>query len=371
MILRRIKATNFKNYALVEIAPSPDCNVIFGENGSGKTNFLDMIHYSALSKSYFPITDKMAIRDNEEFTRIESNYEDKFEGNEVTLALSIPKVGSKKIWKNGEVIKKSTDILGVIPIVAIVPDDIELIKSSSDVRRKFVDRVLCQLSPSYTEALVGYQRVLKQKLAYFKSVGSFDLLDKNLVDTYDASLLKEGAVIKEMRDYFVHTFLPIFLSLYHQIAEHKEEVDVKYQSNFNQSTFIQDCTKAYERDYFTKRVSIGIHRDDLVFTLRDHPIRRYGSQGQIKTYVYALKLSEYLYLKKEGDAQPVLLLDDVFEKLDEERLRKLLELITSEQFGQIFISDTELTRSKNLLEELEVTFNSYKVEDQAITPYHG
>lgn len=366
MKIKHIKGTNFKNYTEVNIEPSEVCNVIYGANGSGKTNLLDLIHFLSFGKSYFTISDKQAIQNETDFFRIESILSDP-KDNESRIAISIPTTGSKKIWHNGAVLEKNTDILGIVPLVTIVPDDIDLVKGTSSIRRKFIDRILCQLHKDYTRSLVIYQRTLKQKMSLLKNTKGIHQLDSLLLDSYDTLLNEHGQIISKKRKDFVNDFSPIFLELYNEIAELKESVSIKYQSNFNSETFSSDIKLNLEQDFYSKRVRLGIHRDELEFLIQGQSIRKFGSQGQIKTFIYALKLSEYLYLSHQSEKKPILLLDDIFEKLDRNRLLRLFNLVISDRFGQIFISDTELNRASDILNELNTDYLSFEVNNNEVT----
>lgn len=369
MNIQKVQAVNFKNYAELEFSPSPSCNVLSGINGAGKTNFLDLVHFACLGKSYFPIYDKEAIRQGSDFFRVECTLSEEDTQENHTIKLSVPQTGKKKIWKNGALLEKNTDLLGLIPIVALVPDDIELIKGGSALRRKFMDRVLCQISKAYTESLIKYRKVLSQKLALLKNTRSLAEIDKDLLNSYHNSLHEYAQIIAKSRSSFTASFQPIFKNLYREIAEDKEDVMIEYSSNYGSDKFVNLAEKTIEKDFFTGRVHIGIHRDDLIFSISGNSARKFGSQGQIKTFVYALKLGEYLYLSEMVKSDPILLLDDVFEKLDRFRLRKLFELINSDRFGQIFIMDTESERSLALLTELNASFKCFLVENNSIVPF--
>ena len=370
MIINHVKAQQFKNYSDLSISLSSTCNVIYGLNGSGKTNFLDLIHFICLGKSYFSITDKQAINHDGTFFRLEAQLISQTK-EDVKLALSVPRNGRKKIWYQGSVLKKNTDILGLIPVVCIVPDDIDLIKASSIRRRKFMDRIMCQLSSSYTSDLVNYERALKQKLAIYKNTSSYADLNHSLLDSYDQVLFSSGTQICSKRKEFCESFDPHFKSLYSDIAGGEEQSEIIYKSNFDQERFIQDSIENREIDFFTKRVRKGIHRDDLIFTINTQDVRKFGSQGQIKTFIYSLKLSEFLFLSENSKETPILLLDDIFEKLDVQRLEKLFQIMTSSVFGQIFITDTEKDRSIDILKNFNVNYSTFVVANNSIAPSHG
>tara|TARA_B100000497_G_C7675587_1_gene408098 strand:- start:606 stop:1718 length:1113 start_codon:yes stop_codon:yes gene_type:complete len=370
VIINHVKANHFKNYELLSLSFSPDCNVIYGLNGSGKTNLLDLIHFLCLGKSYFSITDKQALNYAFDYFRLEADLESD-EKERLKIAVSVPSSGRKKIWRNGDALKKNTELLGLIPIVCIVPDDIELIKGSSIVRRKFMDRVLCQLSKDYTNALINYERALKQKLALLKNTSSIHELDHVLIQTYDELLWKHGKVINASRNHFCKTFEPKFDEMYTDIAGKNEKADIHYESNFSIDTFLSDSKENREIDFYSKRVRKGTHRDDVVFKVNSQNVRKFASQGQMKTFIYALKFSEYLFLSDQSERRPILLLDDIFEKLDKARLQHLFELMTSSRFGQIFITDTEQNRSIQLLKELNISYFSFRVEKNIISQSNG
>ena len=370
MLIKQIKANQFKSYAHLELDLSEYCNVIYGLNGSGKTNLLDAIHFACLGKSYFSITDKQAIQYEKEFFRIEAQFISD-QNEKVQMAISVPNKGRKKIWWNKTILKKNTDILGLVPLVCVVPDDIDLIKGSSIVRRKFMDRILCQLSATYTQSLIHYERVLKQKLAVLKNTPSIQALDLDLLASYDEMLYSHGQVVYSERLNFCNSFETIFEEMYQEIAGTVESAKIEYESNFSTDSFFEDSRQNREIDYYTKRVRKGIHRDDVLFHINNQNVRKYASQGQKKTFIYALKFSEYLFLSDQSKRKPILLLDDIFEKLDEKRLKQLFSLVSSSRFGQIFITDTEKNRSGQILEELKVSYQTYHVKEFNISRTNG
>ena len=370
MKVKAVRGTNFKNYDDINLEFSDICNIIYGSNGSGKTNFLDLIHVSALGKSYFSITDKQAIKNNHDFFRIEVKFLTD-QDETITSAVSIPKVGKKKIWLNGNLLKRNSEILGSIPIVCVVPDDIDIIRGSSIVRRKFINRILCQIDPSYTESLLSYDQILKQKLSLLKNGKSVLELDQSLLDTYDQLLYNHATIIHAKRGEFCTDFLPHFTKIHSDITDQKETAQIVYQSNFSPDTFLADSKSNRDLDFYTKRVRKGVHRDDINLLIDEIDVRKFASQGQKKTFIYALKFSEYLYLANQSKKRPLMLLDDIFEKLDQERLKHLFEVLTSSNFGQIFITDTERNRSSDILKELNINFQTFKVQDNTITPFNG
>jgi len=365
-----VKADNFKNYSSIKLELSDTCNIIYGRNGSGKTNFLDLIHFASIGKSYFTITDKQAIRYDQDYFRVEVHFQTD-DGEKLASAVSVPQAGKKKIWINGSILKKNIDILGLIPIVCIVPDDIDLIRGSSIIRRKFMDKILCQINPNYTLALITYEKTLKQKLAYLKQVPDYGSLDHTLLESFDQMLYENGTILHDERAKFCDSFSDNFTEMYSEISNKVEKAQIEYISNFSVDTFLADSKSNWQLDFMTKRVRKGVHRDDISFFIDDTDVRKFASQGQKKTFIYSLKFSEYIYLSDTSEKSPIMLLDDVFEKLDQERLKHLFKILTSDIFGQIFISDTENSRSAEILKELDIDFKSFIVKENTITLSHG
>jgi len=313
----------------------------------------------------------MAIRNSKEYFRIETEFVRDVSKQSDKIAVSVPLNGRKKIWYNEALMEKNTDILGLVPLVAIVPDDIELVKGGSIIRRKFMDRVLCQINQEYTQALINYKRVIKQKLALLKNAKNINDVDTDIITSYNDHIFKNGSIINRVRKDFIETFTPIFLNTYQEIAANQETVSIIYESNFSAVDYFKDAKTNFEADYFSKRIRIGTHRDDLGFLLTNKSVRKFASQGQIKTFIYSLKLSEYLYLSHMSENRPILLLDDIFEKLDSFRLQRLFELVISQKFGQIFITDTEKDRSSEILNELNVEFSCFHVTNNNLILTNG
>jgi DNA replication and repair protein RecF len=364
MLLRSLQLINFKNYEQVKLEFSPNINVLVGTNGSGKTNLLDSIYYLSLTKSAFSTSDNFLIRHDEKFFSIKAMFEKDKKSLEVFCAVQ---AGSKKVVREeGKEYSKVSDHIGKYPVVLIAPDDTDLVKEGSEERRKFFDTILSQLDKPYLESLIQYNHALKQRNTLLKMFADSRKFDEVALQSYDHVLTAHGTQIYNRRLSFVHEFAPIFREYYSLIAG-PEKADLAYSSEVTDLTFAHGLMKSRERDLFLQRTNFGIHRDDYSFTLQDGELKRLGSQGQKKSFVIALKLAHFAIMKKYKGEKPILLLDDIFDKLDDLRIEKILMMIKNDEFGQLFISDARPDRTAGLLDEIGVAANIYTVEKGTIT----
>ena len=342
MEISNLKLYNFKNHSSIELKINSKVIAITGPNGSGKTNILDSIYYLANTKSYFIHQDTLVISDEEKQCSIHGRY---FIDNEETeIGISLGEGKKKTIKKNGKNYQKLIDHVGLIQTVFITPYDIELVFDGSEIRRRFVDYTISQLNKSYLNDLVDYRKIIEQRNAYLKSLDGKNA-DAVLIDSFNSKLIPLNQRIFEIRKDFMLEFNEYF-NKYHKILGAKEIGTIDYESQLYHGDF-DDILKSNERkDIFAGRTTTGIHKDDLVFSINDKQLRKFGSQGQIKTFVIALKLAQFFYLKNKTNRIPILLLDDIFEKIDESRSMKLMELVCSDGFGQIWVSDTSSERVK-------------------------
>lgn len=361
MLLESLHLANFKNCEQAGIHCNPGLNLVYGRNGSGKTNLLDAIHFCCLTKSYFSVSDRQLIRDGSDFYRVVSKFNTS--KSEVELVYKYRSGGTKEVLVNQEKLEPITDIIGRFPVVFVAPNDIQLVHDASMVRRRFVDRVLCQSDRLYMENLIKYNRILRQKNTLLKSK-----LNPNvtLLSSYNDSLIRFGKEIHMARTSFIKSFSTTLYSVYDEISKGLEAVDIFYESQLNDGNIEDLFVSSMGDEIRRQRPLVGIQRDDLIFTIGKKPLKKFGSQGQIKTYLYALKLAEFRYLKEIMEDTPILILDDFFEKLDSIRLSNLLDLLSNDQFKQVFLSDTELERSQAILERLNLDFDAFKVEDGTV-----
>ena len=317
---------------------SPKLNFIVGNNGMGKTNLLDAIYYSCLTKSYFT-TDLMLPNFSDAFFRIETHIVLNTENQIVEIKYL--KQEKKEILINKVKMEKQAEYIGRFPCVIITPDDNQLILGASELRRKFIDATLCQFSVEYLNHLVVYNKILAQRNALLKSFFERKYFDKILLESYNQKLIHSGSFIFNQRKLFIEKLIPIVEHIYSVISGGKEVITISYHSDLLEVSFEQLLQQQQEQDKYAQRTTKGIHTDDLSFKLNDFPVKKIGSQGQQKTFLIALKLAQYELLRQEKQIQPLLLLDDIFDKLDTQRMERIFRFIHDDKFGQVFITDTD------------------------------
>jgi DNA replication and repair protein RecF len=356
MYLQKISLVNFKNFESQSFDFEEKINCFVGNNGVGKTNVLDAIYYLSFAKSYFNSVATQNIKHNEDFFMIEGLYEI---GNKVeTFVCSLKKGNKKVIKRNGKIYEKFSEHIGYLPLVIISPADRDLITEGSETRRKFVDNVISQSDPIYLQNLIKYSKVLAQRnslLKYFAANRTFDALNLNV---YNEQLETYGSLIFEKRKQFLDEFIPIFKKRYEIISSSKETVDLVYKSQLHDDCFSELFQQNLEKDRMLQFTSAGIHKDDLTFEIEEYPIKKFGSQGQQKSYLIALKLAQFDFIKGQSNVKPILLLDDIFDKLDDARVTQLISLVNNDEFGQLFISDTHKDRTEAVVKK---TKQSYKI----------
>ena len=359
MYLQKISLVNFKNIVSQSFDFQEKINCFVGDNGVGKTNVLDAIYYLSFTKSYFNSVAIQNIRHGEGFFMIEGNYLLNDRNEKIVCSL---KKGQKKILKrNDKAYSKFSEHIGQFPLVIISPADRDLVTEGSDTRRKFIDGVISQQNKSYLQDLIAYNKVLSQRnalLKYFAANRTFDALN---LSVYDDQLSDYGSRIYEVRKAFLEQFIPIFNEKYQVISGDKEQVNLNYKSqlhNFNMNDLLQ---KSLEKDKVLQYTTSGIHKDDLNFEIGDYPIKKFGSQGQQKSYLIALKLAQFEFIKQQSNVTPILLLDDIFDKLDENRVSQIIDLVNNDEFGQIFITDTHSDRTEKILKQGDKEYQVFKL----------
>ena len=359
MYLQKITLFNFKNFESETFEFESKINCFVGNNGVGKTNVLDAIYYLSFAKSYFNPIASQNIKHHQEFFMIEGDYSIDNQSDKIICSL---KKGQKKILKkNGKIYEKLSDHIGSIPLVIISPADRDLIVEGSDSRRKFLDGVISQLDKNYLQVLLSYNKILSQRnalLKYFAANRTFDALN---LEIYNNQLCEYGNLIYEKRLKFMEEFIPIFKKWHALISENKEDVALEYKSKLREESLDVLLKKSLEKDRMLQYTSVGIQKDDLSFEIENFPIKKFGSQGQQKTYLIALKLAQYDFIKKEYKKSPILLLDDVFDKLDEQRVSQIIELVNKDEFGQIFITDTHAERTENVIKQSNKPYQIFKL----------
>ncbi|MGB1207287.1 MAG: DNA replication/repair protein RecF [Chitinophagales bacterium] len=361
MYIQKIKIVNFKNYEQASLRFSPKLNVVVGSNGTGKTNLLDAIYYMCFCKSYFNASDNLNIRHNTYFFRIESVFV--LNEKEESVVAKVGQGRKKEMRHNQIVYKKLSEHIGLLPLVMIAPDDVSLIKNASEERRKLIDSTLCQLDSTYLANLIQYNKLLKQRNATLKSFVEKRFFNATLLQTYDERLIPLGKFIHFKRKEFVENLMPILQVFYKILSQGKEKVACIYKSHLNEKEFGEILKANLMQDKQVQRTTQGIHRDDLLFSIDGYRLKKFGSQGQQKSFLLALKLAIYRYIQQKKQQKPILLLDDIFDKLDLQRIEQLISIVTKEDFGQVFISDTQLKRIKIIFDKLSLSYCVFEIKD--------
>ena len=349
MHLSTLKLTQFKNYERQALAFSPRLNCFVGFNGAGKTNLLEAIYYLCMSKGYGSQADQYNIRHGDAVARLEGtfNLED---GRDDKIVVKLRKRGRKVIERNGTAYERISEHVGRYPVVIVTPDDISLVLEGSATRRRLLDNSLSQTDPQYLNHLIAYNKLLENRNAQLKELdGRRDT--SGLLAVYDAQMAEPAAYIHAKREAFIGPFTELLREAYAAISGEREAVDLEYKSHLNDHDWPALLAERAEKDRVLQRTSGGVHRDDLIFTQDGHPLKRVASQGQLKSFVLSLKLAQYRLLERSTSRTPILLLDDIFDKLDNERVRQLLELVMGSAFGQLFITDTDPERISALISQ--------------------
>lgn len=347
MLLQKIKLVNFKNYEEEQFDIANKIITITGDNGMGKTNLLDAIYYTCLGKSYTTALDKNVTRHGEDFFRIESSFSD-VSGN-CSIVLKVKPGHLKEIEVNRTKITKLSEYLGKIPIVMISPDDVHTLLQGNEERRNFLNNVIVQYDHLYIDHLSLYNKLLKQRNALLKDFQEKKYYDADLIWILSQRMSASCNYIFQQRTKLMSQLIPYFQSNYQSISNGKEQCTIQYSSQMDNGDFLHLTDYALEKDRATCRTSIGIHKDEILFMLDGKPIKDYGSQGQLKSYIFALKLAQFNILSANTNTKPILLLDDIFDKLDPARVDHLITLIQADAFGQVFITDTHKGRVESIL----------------------
>lgn len=362
MRLNSISILNYKNIAQADLDFPAKINCFVGNNGMGKTNLLDAIYYLSFCKSHSNSIDNQNIKHDADFLMIQGKYE--LRVNVEDIYCGIKRRQKKQFKRNKKEYSRLTDHIGLLPLVLISPNDDGLIADGSDERRKFVDGVISQYNNQYLNALMKYNHALKQRNALLKDE---TMMDVTLFEIWEEQMVLHGNYIFRERKQFVERFIPMFQQIYSFISEDKEKVGLVYKSQLDEANLAEKLLKNRERDRIIGFSMNGIHKDELEMSLADHPMKRVGSQGQNKTYLISLKLAQFNFLKQTHGVNPILLLDDIFDKLDEKRVTKIVELVAGDEFGQIFISDTNSKHWEEILPKINQSSQIFQVVDGEVT----
>jgi DNA replication and repair protein RecF len=365
MYLKSLSILNYKNFEQADSQFSPKLNCFLGDNGAGKTNLLDAIYFLSFCRSFFNPIDFNNIKHGSDFFMITGKY---FRADDEDTVSCGYKVGQQKQFKrNHKIYKRLSDHIGLFPLVMVSPSDSSLISGGSEERRRFLDSVISQYDHLYLDALIRYNKALLQRnnlLRKFSETGSFDA---DTLSIYDEQLIIHGTTIFKKRAEFIDKLIPVFQEFYSIISGGKEEVVLEYISSLSIDDYRNQLLESVSKDRMTQFTSVGIHKDDLNLLLGEHPIRKLGSQGQNKTYLIALKFAQFEFIKLAAGIKPILLLDDIFDKLDSNRVGKIIELVSEDRFGQIFITDTNREHLEKLVGDMNIDHAIFTITDGKIS----
>jgi len=356
MHLARIELTNFKNYEEVALDFSPGFNCFVGNNGVGKTNILDAVHYLSLTKSFFNNSDTLSIRHGEDYFILKGLFVREGESDELFCAFQKQK---QKVFRlNGKEYQRMSDHVGRYPVVMLSPADSTLITGGIEERRRFLNMIISQYDPAYLEAHMRFNKILTQRNSTLRD-GGRDA--DSMLDIYDEQMASETEIIYEARRKLTEELVPLFSSYYEKISGSAEQVRIRYRSHSSEGDYLQQLSAARDRDFALQYTTVGIHRDDLIFTIDDHSAKTTASQGQQKSFIVALKLAKFRLISRMNGFAPALLLDDIFDKFDQSRVEEIISLVGSGEFGQVFITDTQQDRIHRILDNSGVDFRLYRI----------
>ena len=363
MHLKNLQINQFKNHTQSNFSFTKQVNCFVGDNGAGKTNILDAIHYLSQSKSYFNHIDAQNIQFKMDYFMLKGN----FSKHEITDEIQCNLVDGegKTLKKNQKKYKRFSEHIGQFPSVIISPTDSNLILEGSDVRRKYLDISIAQYNQNYLKTLINYNKALKQRNALLKQFSERGYFDELSLEIYDKQLIQLGTLIHSERTDFLKYLTPVFNKYYAEISESKEVVNLVYNSQLNESDFKDLLKGSKVKDRLSNYTQVGTHKDDIIFKMNSYPIKKIGSQGQQKSFLIALKLAQFEFIKNQIGFKPILLLDDIFDKLDDNRVLKLISFVNKGVFGQVFITDTHTKRSEDILTKANIPYSIFKIQNGA------
>lgn len=362
MILRKLSILNYKNIREAQLNFSPKINCFVGNNGMGKTNTIDAIHYLSFCRSITTSTDSYLINHDSDFFMLEGEYDHK--GDEERIFCGMKRGSRKHVKRNNKEYKRLSEHLGLIPVILISPSDTALVDGGSEYRRKMMDIVISQYNPSYVDTLTRYSNALQQRNALLKNE---EITDMSLIELWEEEMAREGERIFSMRSDFVNRLQPAFINVYQKVSMNHEVPEMKYVSHCQRGPLLEVIQRDRHKDLAVGYSLHGVHRDDIEMSIDGFPLRREGSQGQLKTFVIAMKLAQFdLLCNTVSTSTPLLLLDDIFDKLDRERVEQIIELVSGDSFGQIFITDTNLAHIDRILKKSKHKYKLFTIKDGVI-----
>lgn len=364
MILDKISILNYKNISEATLEFSPKLNGLLGNNGAGKTNLLDAIYYLSFCRSALNPVDAQLIQHGKDFLMLEGIYHDERDTREV-VSCGMKRGQAKQFKRNDKKYKRLSEHIGLLPLIFVSPSDVSLIEGGSEERRRLLDMVIAQYDHSYIQALQRYNRALQQRNAMLKQEGPLPL---DLMEIWEQEMAEQGTLLYEKRAAFVAEFIPVFQEIYQTISQDQEQVSLVFKSHCQRGPLLDVIQRDREKDHIVGYSLHGAHRDDLEMLLDGFQMKREGSQGQHKTYVLALKLAQFQFLKRTvSSTAPLLLLDDIFDKLDANRVERIVHLVSGDRFGQIFITDTNREHLDQILAHSESSHRLFTVDNGVIT----
>jgi len=359
VFLKKISIINYKNILDKEYELDPKINCFVGDNGVGKTNILDAVYHLSMGKSYFNVKNDQLINRGKDYMLVDGIFELNNKNESIVFSL---KIGEKKVLKrNGKPYKKFSNHIGLIPVVLISPYDNDLINEGSSERRKFIDSIISQNDKEYLINLIAYTRVIHNRNKLLKQYNRSVDFDLDTIKVYDDQIYKLSEPIFKARDKFIKEFTPLVLEKYKHISDDKEKISIEYKSDLINNHIENLIKDSFQKDVILQYTSVGLHKDDFVFNIDENRIKRFGSQGQQKSFLIALKLAQFDYLKNETGNSPILLMDDIFDKLDLMRVKRIVEIVNSTNFGQLFLSDTDKERIEKVLSSLNLSSKIFEV----------
>ena len=360
MYLKKLSLINFKNIREENLEFRPGINCFVGDNGAGKTNVIDAVYFLSMCKSSLAMTDGQNMRHGSDFFLLDGQYLTD-EGRSESVVCAFARKGGKTLKRNGKEYERLSDHVGLIPVVIVSPADTMLISDAADERRRYLNGFISQLDRAYLQALVRYNAVLGERNRLLKISR-----DEQMLCIYDRQLVEQGGIIHRKRSEIAALLEPEVARYYRHLSSDREQVTLEYRSELNDTPFEELLLKSREKDFVNGFTTAGIHRDDLVLHIGGYPLRKYGSQGQQKSFLVALKLAQYDIVAAHCGHRPILLLDDIFDKLDMQRVEQLIGIVSDERFGQIFITDCNKVRLEGILSGNRCDYTLFSVADGTV-----
>lgn len=364
MYLKGLSLLNFKNHTEFDFSFTSKINCFVGNNGTGKTNLLDAIHYLSFCKSFLNPIDSQNIKHETDFFTIQGSYN--FSDRIENIHCALKRNKKKQFKRNKNIYDRLADHIGLIPLVMISPYDADLILDGSEERRKFMNGVISQYDKQYLDSIISYNKLITQRNSLLKSFVKSGNEDKETIEIYNEQIIPLGNSVSEKRNKFINELIPIFQEYYNYISDGKESIELLYISQLLKNDFRELLQQSYNKDKILQYTTVGVHKDDLELNINNFSVKKLGSQGQQKTFLIALKLAQFDFIKNIYGYKPILLLDDIFDKLDASRVEKIIQLVTDNHFGQIFITDTNQDRVKNVLKKINTESQVIKITDDTM-----